>query len=343
MAAAAVVVDRSSKPHGNQVNRAKSTSTCFDCGLPRTLEGRQGSAPNLRFGAGLGRKDAKRGGGKQVMISEPMDTECLIPSSLSPDEHAEPHEVHAVASAHVPLNASLSEALRPLRWRMHLRGRHPSLSFLLKDATYLRNRMGFEMAFMEDPLLAGMLAARASKGISHWIQSVALMEAKEEAKKAKDAGKQQIAVRELVGPRGGLPTLCQDLLKLAALLHLDVSEKDNNAMLREKCRPAVDLLMESMPKSAKAKAEAKSSSRSSQEQAPPSTGRRTCSGMARSSSYSARISCSIPSPACAAFDGRASGQVPRMLSQLFQHVMAMQNNQMMPSLSSGPPDASMEN
>lgn len=32
-----------------------------------------------------------------------------------------------------------------------------------------------------------------------------------------------------------------------------------------------------------------------------------------------------------------------VLSQLFQHVMAMQNNQMMPSLSSGPPDASMEN
>ena len=32
-----------------------------------------------------------------------------------------------------------------------------------------------------------------------------------------------------------------------------------------------------------------------------------------------------------------------MLSQLFQHVMAMQNNQMMPTLSSDPPDASMEN
>ena len=123
--------------------------------------------------------------------------------------------------------------LHPLRWRMHLRGRHPSLSFRLKDATYLRNRMGFEMAFMGDPLLAGMLAARASEGISHRIRSVALMEAKEEAKKAKDAGKQQIAVRELVGPRGGLPTLRQDLLKQSALFHLDVSEKDTNATLWE--------------------------------------------------------------------------------------------------------------
>lgn len=124
--------------------------------------------------------------------------------------------------------------------------------------------MGFEMAFMGDPLLAGMLAARASEGISHRIRSVALMEAKEEAKKAKDAGKQQIAVRELVGPRGGLPIFRQDLLKQSALFHLDVSEKDTNATLREN----VDRLMESMPKSAKAKAEAKSSSRSSQEQAP---------------------------------------------------------------------------
>jgi hypothetical protein len=31
--------DRSSKPHGNQVNRAKSTSTCFDCGHPGHWKG----------------------------------------------------------------------------------------------------------------------------------------------------------------------------------------------------------------------------------------------------------------------------------------------------------------
>jgi hypothetical protein len=217
------------------------------------------------------------------------------------------------------------------------------LSFLLKDATYLRNRMGFEMAFMEDPLLAGMLAARASKGISHWIQSVALMEAKEEAKKAKDAGKQQIAVRELVGPRGGLPTLCQDLLKLAALLHLDVSEKDNNAMLREKCRPAVDLLMESMPKSAKAKAEAKSSSRSSQEQAPLPLADGPVPVWPDPPPILQESPAQFPLQHVQRLMAEQVAKFQGMLSQLFQHVMAMQNNQMMPSLSSGPPDASMEN
>lgn len=76
----------------------------------------------------------------------------------------------------------------------------------LVDATHLRNRMGFQLAFLEDPMLMGMLAARASKGMSHRIRSVALMEAKEEAKKLKESGKQQAAVRELIGPRGGLPT-----------------------------------------------------------------------------------------------------------------------------------------
>ena len=113
----------------------------------------------------------------------------------------------------------------------------------LREGISLRNRMGFKLAFLDLPLLMGMLAARASKGMASKIRSEAIQEAKREAEKVKDTSMQQVAVRELIGPRGGLPTLRQDLLRLAALLHLEVQEKDTVAMVKEKCRPAADLLM----------------------------------------------------------------------------------------------------
>ena len=80
------------------------------------------------------------------------------------------------------------------------------------DATHLRNRLGFEMAFMEDPLLAGMLAARSARGVSHRIRAIALQEATAEAKKSKDSGRQQAAVRELVGPA----EVCQLSVKICS-------------------------------------------------------------------------------------------------------------------------------
>lgn len=113
----------------------------------------------------------------------------------------------------------------------------------LRDGIFLRNRLGYALAFMEDPLLTGMLAARTSKGMASRIREEAIREAKLEAAKLKDANAKKLAVRELIGPRGGLPTLRQDLLRLAALLHLEIEEKDTVAMIRDKCRPAVDLLM----------------------------------------------------------------------------------------------------
>ena len=116
--------DRSSKPHGNQVSRAKATTTCFDCGLPGHWKG---DKECTKPGAGLGRKDAKRSGGKQVMISESMNTECLIPSSLTLDDGVEPHEVHAVSAVRVPLNASLSEALASSQMASALAGKAPQL------------------------------------------------------------------------------------------------------------------------------------------------------------------------------------------------------------------------
>ena len=71
----------------------------------------------------------------------------------------------------------------------------------LKDAVFLRNRMGFNLAFMEDPLLTGMLAARATKGLASKIRADAIQEAQKEAKRLKEEGKLTAAARELIGPR----------------------------------------------------------------------------------------------------------------------------------------------
>ena len=50
------------------------------------------------------------------------------------------------------------------------------------------------------------------------------------------------AARSLIGPRSGLPTLKADLLRLAALLHVDVSEKDKVEDLKAKVKPMVELI-----------------------------------------------------------------------------------------------------
>lgn len=97
----------SSKPHGNQVNKAKLNTKCFDCNQPGHWAG---DKECTKPGAGLGKKD-KKVGGKQVMISESMNTEYVIPSALSPEDVSEAHEVHAVVAAHLPARGSLSEVL----------------------------------------------------------------------------------------------------------------------------------------------------------------------------------------------------------------------------------------
>ena len=94
----------------------------------------------------------------------------------------------------------------------------------LQELTWLRGRVGLRQAFLEDTMLTGMLAARAQRGTAAYLRKAAIAEAKAEADKLKADGKKQEALRQLVGPRGGLPTLRADLLRLAALLHVQLDE-----------------------------------------------------------------------------------------------------------------------
>ena len=72
------------------------------------------------------------------MISESMYAECL-----TPDEHAEPHEVHAVSSAHVPLNASLSQALASSHMANAPAGKAPQLELSLERCNIPEKPHGF--------------------------------------------------------------------------------------------------------------------------------------------------------------------------------------------------------
>ena len=111
------------------------------------------------------------------------------------------------------------------------------------------NRMGLRFAFLEDPLLQGMMAAKSSKGMASRLKREAALEAQQLAQKAEQENKTQDAIRSLVGPRGGLPTLRGDLIKLAALLHVEITDKMTVEDIKTLCRPVIkDLKMETKPK-----------------------------------------------------------------------------------------------
>ena len=106
----------------------------------------------------------------------------------------------------------------------------------LSEMTWLRNRVGLTFAFLEDSLLEGLLASRSRPGRLNRIKAAA---EKEEAERlAAERGRLE-AARTLIGPRGGLPSLRGDLVKLCHLLHVDVEAKDTVASLRRKLKEPV--------------------------------------------------------------------------------------------------------
>lgn len=118
----------------------------------------------------------------------------------------------------------------------------------LKDCSWLRDRLGIKTAFLEDPIPRGLLAARGSKGLATRIKAAVTKEEVEKARAKRDQGEALIAIRQLIGRRGGLPTLRGDLIKLATLLHLEVPEKITIDQLKEKIRPVLKTIVDSAPK-----------------------------------------------------------------------------------------------
>ncbi|CAK9054047.1 Teneurin-3, partial [Durusdinium trenchii] len=70
----------------------------------------------------------------------------------------------------------------------------------LAECRHLRNRVGLRTSFIEDPVLAGMMAAQTTKGITAKLRSAAQKEAKELAKKAEADGSREQEIKEKVKP-----------------------------------------------------------------------------------------------------------------------------------------------
>lgn len=118
----------------------------------------------------------------------------------------------------------------------------------LLELGQFRNRVGLQFAFMEDVLLQGMLAARANKGVASQLKKEAIQEAQIEAKTLSLKGEREEAARQLIGPKGGLPSLKADLVRLATLLQVPVEPKMTIEQLKLACKPVVNELMQK-PKS----------------------------------------------------------------------------------------------
>ena len=212
----------------------------------------------------------------------------------------------------------------------------------MHECMQLRNRMGIEHCFVEDPMLTGMMAARSNKGLNLRLRAGVIAEAKAEAKHLKDEKAKVEAVRSLIGPRGGLPTLRDDLLRLATLLHVEIADRDTTEVLKTKIRPVVESLKGPL-------AEVKSSGSSTEHF---EVGTPTAAAKAKSAPKPQPME--LPSPVqpeaqmsneeLRALLKEQETKYTTMINQMYQHIMMVQSNaaSMMPPLTMGDlPDAQM--
>jgi hypothetical protein len=139
----------------------------------------------------------------------------------------------------------------------------------LGDCLHLRDRVGFKMAFLEDTRMTAMIGSLTGfHGQKVAVHRALQQEIQENARAQMAQGRRDQCVKELIGPRGGLPSLKADLVKLATLLHVPVLEKDRVEDLKKKLTPAVALMMSgtAVPRSTAGRlaAEAAAASKSSQ-------------------------------------------------------------------------------
>lgn len=213
----------------------------------------------------------------------------------------------------------------------------------LSELCWFRNRMGIHLSFLEDPMLIGMMAARQMKGAASNLRREAVKEAKAAAKQLESEGRQAEAVRSLIGPKGGLPTLKGDLVKLASLLHIEVHEKMTVEQLKVRCREVIRT-MKFNPKAAAAPDSTSGSSLQSfkeigHREEPPTTPTRMTRPMTSQSSSPGTLG--TPGVDLEEVRGLLAKQDQKfqsMLNQVLQHVMQMQTPgyQMQPQMTMGP-------
>lgn len=109
----------------------------------------------------------------------------------------------------------------------------------LKDAITLRQKLGLRMSFIEDPVLSFGIQCLKKKPKA--VLQGALVAETQRLLQATEADR-ELRLRALLGPRGGLPRLKSELVELAVLFRLEVTEDDRIEDLKAKIEPMVKLL-----------------------------------------------------------------------------------------------------
>ena len=167
--------------------------------------------------------------------------------------------------------------------------------------------------------------------------------AKAAAKQLESEGRQAEAVRSLIGPKGGLPTLKGDLVKLASLLHIEVHEKMTVEQLKVRCREVIRT-MKFDPKAAVAPDSTSGSSLQSfkeigSREEPPTTPTRMTRPMtSQPSSPGTPGTPGVDLEEVRGLLAKQDQKFQSMLNQVLQHVMQMQTPgyQMQPQMTMGP-------
>ncbi|CAE6915744.1 RE2 [Symbiodinium sp. CCMP2592] len=218
-------------------------------------------------------------------------------------------------------------------------------------AAALQNKFE-DLGLLKDPMLDGMLAARHTKGVRAAIHGQLVEKLKKEAAEKKTREEQLTAARALLGPKGGLPTLKQDLIRLATLLHVEVSAQDTVEKLKNKLRPTLDALkgipLQAAPPTTSTTTPAASSAGLPQPPGAPQghlhleIGPRTAGPMEPPAVNQADLLQQVSSMMEARLDAR-DHRLESLLHQTMQHVMAMANSGSQPSDGAGglSPDSDM--
>jgi hypothetical protein len=103
----------------------------------------------------------------------------------------------------------------------------------LKDCMYLRARMGLKLAFLEDAILSMAIPALTSKPRKQLQEAVVV-----ETQRLLQLAQKEKSIA-LLGPKGRLPRLKDELLKVAALLNITTSADATVEVLKSQISPTV--------------------------------------------------------------------------------------------------------
>ena len=107
---------------------------------------------------------------------------------------------------------------------------------------YLRARMGLKLAFLEDATLSMAIAALTSKPRKQLQEAVVV-----ETQRLLQLTQKEKSIA-LLGPKGRLPRLKDELLKVAALLNITISADATVEVLKSQISPTVkELLSKPIP------------------------------------------------------------------------------------------------